>query len=57
MKSACVSELYNMAGWNAAQAEDVASEVLEFEEMLDEDVGLMAWDMEMGLGYDLEIQD
>jgi hypothetical protein len=48
MKSAWGPELYDMAAWNAAQVEEAANDVLDFEEMLIDDVGFLAWDRDMG---------
>jgi hypothetical protein len=48
MNSAWGPELYDMAAWNASQVE----EVMDFEELLTEDVDCLAWDKELELGFD-----
>jgi hypothetical protein len=49
MKSAWGPELYDMAAWNVAQVEEAANEVLDFEEMLGDDINSLVWDRDMGL--------
>jgi hypothetical protein len=47
MKSALGPGLYDQAALNATRVEEVS--LLEFEEMLIEDVGCVAWDHEINL--------
>jgi len=53
MNSAWGPELYDMAAWNASQVE----EVMDFEELLTEDVDCLAWDKELDLNMDLDAFD
>ena len=48
MNSAWGPELYDMAAWNASQVE----EVMDFEELLTEDVDYVALDKELDLDVD-----
>jgi hypothetical protein len=50
MNSAWEPELYDMATWNASQVE----EVMDFEELLTEDVDCLAWDKELDFNRDLD---
>ena len=50
MNSAWGPKLYDMAAWNALQME----EVMEFEELLAEDVDCSAWDKELDFNSDLD---
>ena len=50
MNSAWGPKLYDMAAWNALQME----EVMEFEELLAEDVDCSAWDEELDFNSDLD---
>ena len=43
-------ELYSMATWNALQVE----EIMDFEELLTEDVDCLAWDRELDFNEDLD---
>jgi hypothetical protein len=51
MSSAWGPELYDMAAWNASQVEEV--EVMDFEELLTEDMNYLAWDNELDFDRDL----
>ena len=53
MNSAWGPELYDMAAWNASQVE----EVMDFEELLAEDVDCLAWDKELDFNGDLDAFD
>jgi hypothetical protein len=44
MGSAWGPGLYDAAAWNSAQVEEVTSSLLEFEEMLINDVDIVKWD-------------
>lgn len=48
MNSAWGPELYDMAAWNASQTE----EVLQFEELLAEDIDVLAWEEELDINGD-----
>jgi hypothetical protein len=50
MNSAWEPKLYNMATWNASQVE----EVMDFEELLTEDINYLAWDKELDFNRDLD---
>ena len=50
MNSAWGPELYDMATWNASQVE----EIMDFEELLTEDVDCLAWDKELDFNMDLD---
>jgi hypothetical protein len=52
MKSAWGPELYDLAAWNTAQVEEVAT--FDYEEMLCEDVVSAEWDKELELQYDID---
>jgi len=53
MNSAWGPELYDMATWNASQVE----EVMDFEELLTEDIDHLAWDKELDFNRDLDAFD
>ena len=48
MNSAWGPELYYMATWNASQVE----EIMDFEQLLTEDVDCLAWDRELDFNDD-----
>ena len=50
MNSAWGPELYDKAAWNASQVE----EVMDFEELLTEDVDCLAWDKKLDFNMDLD---
>jgi hypothetical protein len=53
MNSAWEPELYNMAAWNPSQME----EIMDFEELLTEDIDCLAWDEELDFNKDLDVFD
>ncbi len=53
MKSTWGTKIYNAAAWNAAQIEEVS--LLDFEQMLVDDIDTLKWDRELDGWGDIEL--